>query len=86
MFVIFLNQMLLLQRWLRTWGSLIKEERSYCYSGRARKQLDRNYYYLVEKDLNFIAEVTANTNVGFVNLLERYDEPWINKRVRNMNL
>jgi hypothetical protein len=32
---------------------------------------DRNYNYSIEKDVNFIAESTANTNVGFVNLVQR---------------
>jgi hypothetical protein len=41
--------------------------------------LDRNY-------INFIAKRTANTNVGFVNLLQRHHKPWMNGRVRSMNL
>jgi hypothetical protein len=48
--------------------------------------LDRNHYYSVEKDDSFIAERTANTNVGFVNLFSRHDKPWMNKRVRRVNL
>jgi hypothetical protein len=37
--------------------------------------LDRNHYYSVEKDVNFIAERTANTNVGLVSFFSRYDKP-----------
>jgi hypothetical protein len=48
--------------------------------------LDRNYYYSVEKDVNFIAERTANTNVGRANLFRRHDKPWMNERVRRVNL
>jgi hypothetical protein len=48
--------------------------------------LDRNNYYLVEKDVNFFAERTTNTNVGLVNLFSRYDKPWMNERVRRVNL
>jgi hypothetical protein len=28
----------------------------------------------------------SNTNVGFVNLLRRYDRLWMNRRVRSVNL
>jgi hypothetical protein len=48
--------------------------------------LDRNYHYQTEKDINFIVERTSNTNVGFVNLFERYDKPWMNEKVRSVNL
>jgi hypothetical protein len=34
-----------------------------------KTSVDINQYYSVVKDLNFIAERTSNTNVGFVNLL-----------------
>jgi hypothetical protein len=55
--------------------------------GGSLHSLDRNYCcYLIEKDLDFISERTVNTNVGFVNLLERYDELWMNRRVRTINL
>jgi hypothetical protein len=37
--------------------------------------LNRNYNYSIEKDINFIAERTANTNTGFVNLFQRHDNP-----------
>jgi hypothetical protein len=37
--------------------------------------LDRNYNYSTDKDIDFIAERTANTNVGFVNLFQRHDKP-----------
>jgi hypothetical protein len=32
--------------------------------------LDRNYNYFIEKDINYIAERTNNTSVGFVNLFQ----------------
>jgi hypothetical protein len=48
--------------------------------------LDGNYNYSIEKDINFIAERTANTNVGFVNFFQRHDKPWLNRRVGSMNL
>jgi hypothetical protein len=39
--------------------------------------LGGNYYYSVEKDVNFIAERTANTNVGLGNLFKRHDKAWM---------
>ena len=40
----------------------------------------------IENDLNFIARRTDHTNVRFVNLLRRHDEPWINRKLRSVNL
>jgi hypothetical protein len=48
--------------------------------------LEKNCYYSIENDLNFIAERTSNTSTGSVNLFERHDKLWINGRVRSMNL
>jgi hypothetical protein len=48
--------------------------------------LDRNYHCSIEKDLNFIARRTDHTNIIFVNLLRRYDKPWMNRKTRNVNL
>jgi hypothetical protein len=48
--------------------------------------LDRNYHYSIEDDLNYIAEWTSNTRVGFVNLFQRHDDPRMNEKVRSMNL
>jgi hypothetical protein len=48
--------------------------------------LDRNHYYSVEEDVNFITERTTNTNVGLVNLFSRHNKPWRNERVRRVNL
>jgi hypothetical protein len=48
--------------------------------------LDINYYYWVEKDVNIIAERTAHTNVGLFNIFKRHDKPWMNERVRRVNL
>ena len=50
------------------------------------KSLERNYHYSIEKDLNFIARRIDHTNVRFVNLFRRYDEPWMNRKVRSVNL
>jgi hypothetical protein len=44
-------------------------------------QIDRNHHYSIEADLNYIAERTSNTNVGFVNLFQRHDTPWMNLRL-----
>jgi hypothetical protein len=48
--------------------------------------LDRNCHYQIEKNINFIAERMSNTNVRFVNLFERHDEPWMNGKVRSVSL
>jgi hypothetical protein len=50
------------------------------------KSLKSNYHYSVQNDLNFIAESISNIDVGFVKLFERHDKPWMNERVRNVNL
>jgi hypothetical protein len=42
--------------------------------------------YPIEKDLNSIARSTGHTNVGFVGLLRRHDKPWMNRKVRSVNL
>jgi hypothetical protein len=39
--------------------------------GGPRTSLDRIYNYSIEKDINFIAESTANINMGSVNLFQR---------------
>jgi hypothetical protein len=48
--------------------------------------MDRNPNYTIEKDINFIAERTANINVESVSLFRRYDKPWMNRKVRRVNL
>lgn len=48
--------------------------------------LDRNYHYSIEEDLSFIAKRTSHTNVGLVNLFRRHDKPWMNKKVRSVNV
>jgi hypothetical protein len=48
--------------------------------------LDRNYHYLIDKDLRFNAEKTDNTDVVFVSPFRRHDNLWINRRVRSINL
>jgi hypothetical protein len=84
--LVFSNQMLLLQR-LRIWGSFVETSPSknvlYC---KGQNSLGRNYHYSIENDHNFIAQKTSNTGVGFVHLFERRDKPWMNGRVRCMNL
>jgi hypothetical protein len=52
----------------------------------AGNSLDINQYLSIDKDLNFIAERTSHTNVGSVNLLSRFDKPWLNRRARSVNL
>jgi hypothetical protein len=54
--------------------------------GGPENSLDRNYNYSREKDINFTADRTANTNMGFVNLLQGHDKPWMNRRIGSMNL
>jgi hypothetical protein len=54
--------------------------------GGPRNSLDRNYHYSMENYLNFIAERTSNTSVGFVNLFESNDRITMGGRVRSMNL
>jgi hypothetical protein len=54
--------------------------------GGSGHSLERNYHYSIEKDLNFIARRTDNTNVRFVNLLRRYDKRWMNRKLRSVNL
>jgi hypothetical protein len=48
--------------------------------------LGRNYHYSIEKDINFIAERISNTDVWFVGLYRRHDKPWMDRKVRSMNL
>jgi hypothetical protein len=50
------------------------------------KRLDRNSHYSIAKDINFIAERTSNTNVGFVGVFRRHDKTWMDRKVRIMNL
>jgi hypothetical protein len=56
------------------------------HTGNGGNSLDINQNYGIDKDLNFVAERTSNINVGFVNLLRKCDKPWMNRRVRSMNL
>ena len=48
--------------------------------------LDRNYLYLVETDVNFLAERVKNINVRFVNLFRRHNKLWVNGQVRSVIL
>ena len=46
----------------------------------------RNYQCSIEKDINLTAESSNNMNVRFVSLFWRHDKPWINRKVRGVNL
>jgi len=48
--------------------------------------LHRNYQCSFEMDINLTAESSNNMNVRFVNLFWRHDKPWINRKVRGVNL
>jgi hypothetical protein len=48
--------------------------------------LDSKYHYSIEEDLTFIAKRTSHTNVGLVDLFRRQDKPWMNKKVRSVNV
>jgi hypothetical protein len=61
-------------------------QKSLVVVGGPGNSLDRNYSYSIEKDINYIAERTTNTNVESVNLFQRHDKLWMNGRVRSMKL
>jgi hypothetical protein len=63
----------------------IKQDHTVIVGG-AGNSLYINNDYSIDKDLNFIAERTSYTNVGSVNLLRRYDKPWMLGKVRTVNL
>jgi hypothetical protein len=67
-------------------GKCLTKQNHIVIVGGVQNSLDRHYYYLTEKDLNFIAERTTNTNVGFVNLFKSQSNTWMNGRVRSVNL
>jgi hypothetical protein len=48
--------------------------------------LHSNFHYSIEEDLNFIAKRTSHTNVGLVNLFRRHDKPWMNRKLRSVNV
>jgi hypothetical protein len=54
--------------------------------GGVGNSLDINQNCSIDEDLSFTAERTSNTNVLFVSLLRRYDKPWMNGKVRGLNL
>jgi hypothetical protein len=74
---------------LKTWGKfgkdLTKQDHIIIVGGPGNG-LDRNYNYSIEKDINYISERTTNTKVELVNLFQKHDKPWMNGRVRSMNL
>jgi len=66
-------------------GEVLTKKDHIVIVGGPGNNLERNHHYSIKKDLNFIARRTDYT-VRFVNLLRRYDEPWMNKRARSVNL
>ncbi|XP_069679979.1 uncharacterized protein [Periplaneta americana] len=54
--------------------------------GGAGNSLDRNLNYSIDGDIHNIAQKSGHTNVGFVNLFQRHDKPWMNRRVESVNL
>jgi hypothetical protein len=54
--------------------------------GGSGNSLDRNYHYSAEENVDSIAERTFNTNVGFINLFKRHNKPWMNGKIRSVNL
>jgi hypothetical protein len=54
--------------------------------GLPENSLDRNYHYLMQVGVKSTAEKTSNTNVEFINLFKRHDKPWMNGKVRSINL
>ena len=56
------------------------------FSGWPRKQPGYKLPYSIGKDINVIAERSNNSNVQSVNLFWRHDKPWINRKVRKVNL
>lgn len=47
--------------------------------------LDRDFNYSIEKDLVNVSKDSSHTNVAVVELFDRYDKPWLHRRVRSMN-
>ncbi|KAJ4425506.1 hypothetical protein ANN_27700 [Periplaneta americana] len=47
--------------------------------------LDRDVSYSVEKDLENTSKDSSHTNVEVVEIFDRYDKPWLHRRVRSMN-
>jgi hypothetical protein len=87
-FVVYLNQNTSLANVVgdvRELGKDLTKQDHIVIVGGAGKSLHINEDYSTDKDINFIAEGTSNTNVGFVNLLRKYDKPWMNRRIRSVN-
>jgi hypothetical protein len=66
-------------------GKVLTKKDHIVIVGGPGNNLERNHHYSIKKDLNFIARRTDYT-VRFVNLLRRYDELWMKKRARSVNL
>jgi hypothetical protein len=67
-------------------GKCLTKEDHIVIMGGPGNSLDNNYHYSVEEDLNFIAKRTSHTNVGLVNLFRRHNKPWMNSKVRSVNV
>jgi lipid-A-disaccharide synthase-like uncharacterized protein len=79
-----------LQRFLRTWGSLVKALPNKIillyWKGQEIGWVATISHCLIERDLTFMTEGTTNTIVELVNLIKRHNNPWMNRRVRSTNL
>ena len=71
---------------LRELGNDLNKRDHIIIVGGPGNSLDINYQYSFENDINCIAERSNNTNVRFEILFWRHDRPWINRKVRNVNL
>ena len=71
---------------LENLGKDLTKKDHFVIVGGPGNSLDRNFKYLIKKDLNIIARRTNHTNVGFVNLLRRRDRPWMNRTVKSVNI
>jgi hypothetical protein len=71
---------------VRKLGKDLTEQYHIVIEGGAGNSLYINPDYSIAKDIDFIADRTKNTNVGFVNLLRIYDKQWMNWRVWSVNL
>jgi len=71
---------------LRKLGNDLTKRDHIIIVGGQGNSLDRYYHHSFEKDTNFIAERSNNTNVRSEILFWRHDKPWINRKFRCVNL
>jgi hypothetical protein len=62
---------------IRKLGKGLTKQHHIIIVGGPANSLDRNFHYSIENDLNFTADRTLNTNVGFVGPFEKHDKPWL---------